>query len=133
MCLDFHLLVTRSERRCDSLVTNVGSFLPPRRSLVKSPRYVAYAHGMDAPRVALFCDARYEANGIARTVASFEAYAKRNNLPLLAVHAGPVTRVIEEDRVVRVELRRWGPTAFRLEHDLSFDIAIWRYWRLIGR
>ena len=82
-------------------------------------------------RVALFSDSHYEANGVARTTGALEAYAARRNLPLMSVHAGPVTRLTEAGATMRLELERWGVTSFGLEHDLRFDLAIWRHWRRV--
>lgn len=78
------------------------------------------------PRVALFADSYHEANGVARTMRSLADYAKRRRFPLLVVHAGDRTRTVENGTVVRVELRR-GAASFRLEHDLRFDLAMWRH------
>jgi glycosyltransferase involved in cell wall biosynthesis len=78
-------------------------------------------------RVALFTDSYHEANGVARTTQALEACARRRGLPLLLVHAGPVTRVVEDGSVTRLELRRWRATSFRLEHDMRFDLAMWRH------
>src|SRR5262245_64634779 len=43
---------------------------------------------MRAPRVALFTDSYYEANGVARTAHSLEAFAASRERPLLVVHGG---------------------------------------------
>ena len=78
-------------------------------------------------KVAMFTDSYYEANGVARTTQALEACARRRGVPLLLVHAGPATRVIEDGSVIRLELRRWRPTSFGLEHDMRFDLAMWRH------
>jgi glycosyltransferase involved in cell wall biosynthesis len=78
-------------------------------------------------RVALFTDSYHEANGIARTTSALEACARRRDVPLLVVHAGPVTKVVENGSVVRLELKRWRPTSFALEHDMRFDLVMWRH------
>src|SRR5262245_24697132 len=78
-------------------------------------------------RVTLFTDSYHEANGVARTTQALEACAHRRGLPLLLVHAGPVTRVVEHGSVTRLELRRWRPPSFALEHDMRFDLAMWRH------
>ena len=85
------------------------------------------------PRVALFSDSHYEANGVARTTSALEAYASRRALPMLSVHAGPTTRHVIEGSLERLELGRWGATSIGLEHDLSFDVAFWRHVGLVRR
>jgi glycosyltransferase involved in cell wall biosynthesis len=82
------------------------------------------------PRVALFTDSYYEANGVARTASALEAFAAERDRPLLLVHGGPASQLVEWGSVVRLELGRWRPTSFALEHDLQFDVALWRY---VGR
>jgi phosphatidylinositol alpha 1,6-mannosyltransferase len=79
------------------------------------------------PRVALFSDSHYEANGVARTTIALEQYAARHEFPLLSVHAGPDTHVERGGSITRVELRRAEATSFPLEHDLRFDLAFWRH------
>ena len=77
--------------------------------------------------VALFSDSHYEANGVARTTCALERYARDRDLPLLSVHAGPDTRRTLEGSVVRVELKRSHHLAVTLEHDLQFDVLMWRH------
>jgi glycosyltransferase involved in cell wall biosynthesis len=84
-------------------------------------------------RVALFTDSYYEANGVARTTAALEHCARRRDLPLLLVHAGSSTRVVIDGSVTRIELKRWRPTSFGLEHDMRFDLAMWRHLPRINR
>jgi phosphatidylinositol alpha 1,6-mannosyltransferase len=80
-----------------------------------------------APRVALFTDSYYEANGVARTASNLEAFAARNERPLLLVHGGRTTQVVESGSVVRLELARARFTSFNLEHDLQYDVTLWRH------
>jgi phosphatidylinositol alpha 1,6-mannosyltransferase len=82
---------------------------------------------MTATRVALFTDSYYEANGVARTSAALEAYAAERGLPLLVVHGGPANQLIESGSVLRLELSRSTLLSFGLEHDLRFDLALWRH------
>src|SRR5262245_61615059 len=84
-------------------------------------------------RVALFSDSHYEANGVARTMTALEDYARRRQMPLLSVHAGPSTRVTKDGSIARVELRRVPLTSIKLEHDLHFDVTMWRQRRLVAR
>jgi len=82
---------------------------------------------MKAPRIALFSDSYYEANGVARTAMALEACAKRRNIPFLSVHAGPETRLVHDGSIVRLELKRSRLFSFELEHDLRFDLSMWRH------
>jgi phosphatidylinositol alpha 1,6-mannosyltransferase len=84
---------------------------------------------MSAPRIALFPDCYLESNGVARTARAIEAYARRRRLPFLCVHAGPTTRLVQQEGGARLELRR-GPAAFAVEHDLKFDLMFWRHYRI---
>ena len=86
----------------------------------------------NVPRVALFTDSYYEANGVARTAASFEAFAAARERPLLVVHGGEATQLVESGSVVRLELARWRRTSFALDHDLRFDLALWRHVRRVA-
>jgi len=80
------------------------------------------------PRVALFCETYHEINGVALTARQLVAYAKRQNLPLLAVHGGKQPGIETEGTVRRVELKRsW--LSIGIESDLEFDFAFWRYAR----
>ncbi|HMF98734.1 MAG TPA: glycosyltransferase [Vicinamibacterales bacterium] len=85
------------------------------------------------PRVALFTDSYYEANGVARTAGALEAFAAERDRPLLIVHGGGADQLIESGSVTRLELARWRSTSFALEHDLRFDIALWRHTRRVAQ
>jgi len=86
-----------------------------------------------SPRVALFTDSYYEANGVARTAAALEAHAAHHDRPLLVVHGGPRDRISESGSTIRLELRRCKRTSLPLEHDLDFDLAFWRHARQVRR
>ena len=79
------------------------------------------------PRIALFADSYHEANCVARTTQAIEACAKRRNIPLLSVHAGPETRLVHDGSIVRLDLKRSSLFSFGLEHDLQFDLSMWRH------
>ena len=81
---------------------------------------------MNAPRVAFFTDSFHEVNGVAHTSRHFDAFVRRKALPFLNVHAGPKTVLREEGPVWTMELER-SPVGFRLESDMSFDLAFFRY------
>jgi len=84
-----------------------------------------------APRVALFTDSYYEANGVARTANALEAFAAERDRPLLVVHGGRADQLVESGSIARLELNRWRLTSVALEHDLRFDAALWRQtWRV---
>lgn len=88
---------------------------------------------MAAPRVALFTDSYYEANGVARTANTLEAHAAKHERPMLVVNGGPANQMIESGSIVRLELRRWMATSCPLEHDLFFDVALGRHLRRVTR
>jgi phosphatidylinositol alpha 1,6-mannosyltransferase len=78
------------------------------------------------PRVALFCETFHEINGVALTARQLVAYAKRHNLPLLAIHGGKLPGTHVEGNVRQVELKRsW--LSVGIECDLEFDFAFCRY------
>ena len=79
-----------------------------------------------SPRVALFCETYHEINGVALTARQLVAYAKRRDLPLLAIHGGKNPGVWNEGEVRRIELKRsWG--SLGIERDLEYDFFFWRY------
>jgi phosphatidylinositol alpha 1,6-mannosyltransferase len=82
---------------------------------------------MRPPRIALFSDSYHEANGVARTTKAIEACSKKRNLPLLSVHAGPETRLVHDGSIVSLDLKRSRALSFTLEHDLRFDLSMWRH------
>lgn len=81
-------------------------------------------HG--APRVAFFADSFHEVNGVALTCRQLDAFARRNALPLLSVHAAPQADFVSQGSVSTLSLDR-GPTAVPIEHDLSFDPLFMRH------
>jgi len=86
-----------------------------------------------APRVALFTDSYYEANGVARTATALESFAWRRDRPLLVIHGGETTQMIESGSVIRLELARSRRSSFHLEHDLLFDVGFWRHARYVAK
>jgi phosphatidylinositol alpha 1,6-mannosyltransferase len=85
-------------------------------------------------RVALFPDSLNEVNGVANTCRNFVAYAQRTQSPMLLVSANGQTggrpNVTHDGSVTRLDLQR-GPISFPLEKDLRFDLALFRYFRLV--
>ena len=85
-----------------------------------------------SPRVALLCETYHEINGVALTARQLVAYAKRNDLPLLAVHGGKQPGTWEEGQVRRIELERsWASVG--IERDLEYDFFFWRYGKRIRK
>jgi phosphatidylinositol alpha 1,6-mannosyltransferase len=77
-------------------------------------------------RVALFPCAYTEVDGVANTVRHFEAFAKREQLPLLNVHGGCAAYREQDGSVERLGFpRRWPK--FRLDAKHDFDLNFWRY------
>src|SRR5262245_1073893 len=77
-------------RTGDSAVRSIShtrSGTDPRREDVTMPRTF--------PRVALFTDSYYEANGVARTAGALEAHAARFERPMLVVHGGYANQMLE--------------------------------------
>src|SRR5262249_31102609 len=99
----------------------------PQLSEVRTMRMIR------VPRVALFTDSYYEANGVARTATALEAFAADQERPLLVVHGGTANQIVESGSVVRLELARWRSTSFNLDHDLRFDVALWRHACRVAR
>jgi len=63
---------------------------------------------------------------VALTARQLVAYARRKQLPLLAIHGGKTPGVYDEQNVRRVELRRaWA--SIPIESDLQYDFFFWRY------
>lgn len=84
------------------------------------------------PRVALFADSFHEVNGVALTCRSLEDHARRNQYPMLSVHAGPRDTRSEADGITRLEL---SPSllSFGLEQDLRFDLLFARHLGPLSR
>src|SRR5215510_4074349 len=80
------------------------------------------------PRVAFFTDSFLEINGLAHTSRQFAAYAKEHDLPMLVVHAGPLTEQVVEGSVARLSLKR-GRFVFKLDSRWQFDPLMWRHAR----
>jgi phosphatidylinositol alpha 1,6-mannosyltransferase len=78
------------------------------------------------PRVALFCETFHEINGVALTARQLVDFAKRHELPLLAVHGGRTWQRVQEGSVTRLELTR-GWASVGIESDLEYDFLLCRY------
>ncbi len=83
------------------------------------------------PRIAFFTDSYLEVNGVARTSREFAAYVKRRNFPLLCVHAGPETEMVEEGSLTRLALKRTS-IGVKYDTDQHFDLLMWRHLHLVA-
>ncbi len=81
-------------------------------------------------RVALFPDSLDEINGVANTCRNFVAYARRTEAPMLLVRASDKTGFTQDGSLISLGLKR-GTISFALEKDLRFDLALFRYYRLV--
>src|SRR5271168_883922 len=82
------------------------------------------------PRVAYFPDTFYEINGVAHTSRHFEAFARRRNIPFFCLHPGKKDSTIQEQQegeLTTLEIPRGSAISFRLEKDLTFDLAFLRH------
>jgi glycosyltransferase involved in cell wall biosynthesis len=70
---------------------------------------------------------------VARTAGALERFARDEGRPLLVVHGGRANQLIESGSVVRLELARWSRTSVALDHDLYFDVALWRHTHRVAR
>src|SRR5712672_1421980 len=77
-------------------------------------------------RVALFTDSFHEANGVATLSREFATYAQCQQLPFFCVHSGAKTRVIHQEFLTTLELKR-SPARFPVDHDLYCDPLLSRY------
>lgn len=78
------------------------------------------------PRIAFFTDSYLEVNGVAHTSRQLAAFASSHDFPLLCVHAGPETGIVEEGSLTRLSLKRTS-FGFRLDEDLRYDLLMWRH------
>jgi phosphatidylinositol alpha 1,6-mannosyltransferase len=80
------------------------------------------------PRIAFFTDSFHGVDGVGTTSRNLVAAACRREIPLFSVRAGKEKRHATEGSTEILELPR-GPFSFRLDIDLSFDLAFWRYYQ----
>jgi phosphatidylinositol alpha 1,6-mannosyltransferase len=84
------------------------------------------------PRVALFPCTYHEVDGVASTSRQFEAFARRRELPLLMIMAGPKNAVARAGSVTKLQLRRSRMT-FSLDRAHDYDLVFLRRLRRVGR
>jgi phosphatidylinositol alpha 1,6-mannosyltransferase len=82
----------------------------------------------DSPRVAFFPCVYHEVDGVAQTSRQFEAFARRQEIPFLLVHAGPQDEITTEGPATRVQLQR-SPVKFPLDRAHDYDLLFLRHYR----
>jgi glycosyltransferase involved in cell wall biosynthesis len=70
----------------------------------------------------------HEVDGVAQTSRQFEAFARRQEMPFLMVHAGPQDQTTTEGSVTRVQLQR-SPLKFPLDRAHDYDLLFLRHYR----
>ena len=86
---------------------------------------------MSQLRVAFFTDSFHEVNGVAQTSRQFDAFHRRQRIPLLRVNAAFAGSKTVGDSIIRsVELQR-GRAAFPVEKDMAFDPFFMRHRQLV--
>lgn len=83
-----------------------------------------------SPRVALFPCVYHEVDGVASTSRQFEAFARRRELPLLMVHAGPRDAVSTSGSVTHIELQR-SRLKIPIDRAHYYDLLFWRNYRKV--
>jgi glycosyltransferase involved in cell wall biosynthesis len=78
-------------------------------------------------RVAFFTDSFHDVNGVAHTSRQLEYFARRRQLPILSVHAGPRTEERIEGSCHTVEFGR-SRSRIPLDEGLAFDPWFFRFW-----
>jgi phosphatidylinositol alpha 1,6-mannosyltransferase len=82
------------------------------------------------PRVAFFPCAYHEVDGVASTSRQFEAFARRRELPLLMILAGPKNAVSRAGSVTKLQLRR-SRMRFSLDRAHDYDLVFLRRLRRV--
>ena len=85
----------------------------------------------ESPRVAFFPCVYHEVDGVAQTSRHFEAFARRQEIPFLMVHAGPHNEIATAGPVTRVQLQR-GPVKFPLDRAHDYDLLFLRHYRKLA-
>jgi phosphatidylinositol alpha 1,6-mannosyltransferase len=80
--------------------------------------------------VAFFPCVYHEVDGVAQTSRQFEAFARRQEIPFLMVHAGPRDEVTRTGPVTRVQLPR-SPVKFPLDRAHDYDLLFLRHYRTL--
>ena len=82
--------------------------------------------GTVGPRVALFTDTFYEANGVGTLTRQLAAFAQERTLPLMVIRGGDCTELSEEGSLQTLQLRR-GAASFPVDKTLYFDPLLMRH------
>ena len=83
-----------------------------------------------APRVALFADTFYEANGVGTLSRQLAAFARAREFPFLVVRGGKRTDLGQDGSLETLELKR-SAVAFPVDKTLYFDPLLMRYKQLV--
>jgi phosphatidylinositol alpha 1,6-mannosyltransferase len=81
-------------------------------------------------RVAYFPDSFLEVNGVAMTSNRLISYVKKNGLPFVNVHAGPMTEVKHEGNFTSLSLKR-SLASFTMDEGLRYDPFFQRHSGLV--
>jgi phosphatidylinositol alpha 1,6-mannosyltransferase len=84
----------------------------------------------ESPRVAFFPCVYHEVDGVAQTSRQFEAFARRQEIPFLMVHAGPRDEISRAGPVTRIQLPR-SPVKFPLDRAHDYDLLFLRHYRTL--
>ena len=82
----------------------------------------------DSLRVAFFPCVYHEVDGVAQTSRQFEAFARRQEMAFLMVHAGPRDETTTDGPITRVQLQR-SPVKFPLDRAHDYDLIFLRHYR----
>jgi glycosyltransferase involved in cell wall biosynthesis len=85
---------------------------------------------IEPPRIAFFTDTFREANGVATLSQQLTQFAKKRNLPFLAICAGRETSFRQDGSLEILELKR-GAASFPVDKGLSYDPLFARHKRLV--
>lgn len=84
----------------------------------------------DNLRIALFADSFLEVDGAAMTCRRLVDYAKQRDFPLLCIHAGPETKLVQNGSVSYLSLKR-SAVAISIDQDLAYDPLFQRHSKLV--
>ena len=83
-------------------------------------------------RVAFFTDCFHEVNGVALTSRQLEGFARRRKMPFFSLHIGPETKIVTEQTVTVMELKR-SRFSVALDAGMYFDLLGMRHWARVRR
>ena len=83
---------------------------------------------MPHARAVFMPDTFHEVNGVAHTSRQLEAFARRQQIPFLSIHCGPVVERLDDGAVTILQLKR-GRAKLGLDANLDYDPLLFRYAR----